>query len=106
MVKHNYLRNFLAQNNDPAHFTLFHILDNLAAYLEANTTLIDNSGSIIYEKNNINEKQTKDLTNSYKFPLSSMGEEFAVLTIKKAKLTQLDNVLVEIASGLISIRMH
>lgn len=106
MIKHSDLRNFLAQNNDPAKFTLFNLLENLATYLEANTTLIDNSGSIIFEKNSIIDKPTKSFLNSYKFSVSSNGKKFAELNIKKAKLTQLDTVLVEIASGLISLHIH
>lgn len=107
MLKLNDLRTFLAENNDPAKFNLWHTLDSLAIYLEAHITLIDNSGSILYEKaNNGSHELTQQPATSTKISLSINKENDTILTIEKQELTQLDQVLLEMVLGLISLHRH
>lgn len=107
MLKYNDLRTFLAKNSDPSKFNLLCTLDSLSLYLDSHITLIDNTGSILYGKRHIeranNSSKTIYTTN---ISLSIKGQNDAILKIQKKKLTQTERIIVEMISGIISVRMH
>lgn len=107
MLKYNDLRAFLAKNSDPAKFNLLCILDSLSLYLDSHITLIDNTGSILYGKRHIeNAKNTLQPLYTTNIPLSIKSPNDAILKIQKKKLSQTERVIIEMVSGLISVRMH
>lgn len=107
MFNRNDLRIFLTQNNDPASFNLWQTLTTLSYYLNARVTLIDNSGSILFVNDNTNSRKNENTIQATKrISVSTKGNKTALLTIEKTKFSQLENVLIEMVSGIINTHVH
>lgn len=107
MLKYNDLRAFLAKNSDPAKFNLLYTLDVLSLYLNSHITLIDNSGSILYGKRHIKAaKDSSENIYSSNFSLSIKSQNDAILKVQKKKLSQTERIIIEMVSGIISVRMR
>ena len=122
MFTYDDLRTFITSFADPANFDLRTCIDSLAKSLEAHVTLIDNSGFIIYRKTvaipgspedvcaPLLYRVTADLV--YKKRLQNVvniwvnGRSLGAIVVEKKILSPTERILLEIASGIISVNMQ
>lgn len=120
MLNYEDLRKFIGSNSQKSEFNICSFVDQLVQCLDAQVTLIDNSGFIIYNREKARDKLTKsegkdfEMANNVIYtktlynmvPIWVRGHALGALVVDKQQLTFLERELLELASGIISINMR